>query len=90
MNTGLGAVAVDITQSRASGLKNSATGIDEHMQGQSYRATYSKLLPETRTNFTLAAYRFSSDGYLSFGDFAGRAVARRPRLTRREPARSGW
>ncbi|HHQ4312695.1 TPA: fimbria/pilus outer membrane usher protein [Serratia fonticola] len=70
LNTRLGAVAVDITQSRASGLKNNATGIDEHMQGQSYRATYSKLLPETRTNMTLAAYRFSSDGYLSFGDFA--------------------
>lgn len=70
LNTGLGALAVDITQSRATGLKGNASGIDEQMQGQSYRATYSKLLPETRTNFTLAAYRFSSDGYLSFGDFA--------------------
>ncbi|CAI1542241.1 Heat shock protein E [Serratia fonticola] len=70
LNTGIGALALDLTQSRASGLKSNAFGIDEHMQGQSYRATYSKLLPETRTNFTLAAYRFSSEGYLSFGDFA--------------------
>ena len=70
LNTGLGALALDITQSRATGLKSGPNGIDEHMQGQSYRATYSKLLPETRTNMTLAAYRFSSEGYLSLGDFA--------------------
>ncbi|WP_447889091.1 fimbria/pilus outer membrane usher protein [Serratia fonticola] len=70
LNTGIGAFALDLTQSWASGLKGNATGIDEHMQGQSYRATYSKLLYETRTNFTLAAYRFSSEGYLSFSDFA--------------------
>ncbi|AHG18670.1 pilus assembly protein PapC [Chania multitudinisentens RB-25] len=70
LNTGFGALAVDITQSWAKGLRSNTSGIDDHMQGQSYRATYSKLLPETRTNFTLAAYRFSSDGYLSFGDFA--------------------
>ncbi|MFC0226908.1 fimbria/pilus outer membrane usher protein [Serratia aquatilis] len=69
-NTPVGALALDITQSRATGLNANGSGIDEQMQGQSYRATYSKLLPETRTNFTLAAYRFSSDGYLSFGDFA--------------------
>ncbi|WP_025122010.1 MULTISPECIES: fimbria/pilus outer membrane usher protein, partial [unclassified Serratia (in: enterobacteria)] len=70
VHTGVGAFALDLTQSWATGLKGNATGIDDHMQGQSYRATYSKLLPETRTNFTLAAYRFSSEGYLSFGDFA--------------------
>ena len=68
-NTPLGALAVDVTQSRATGLQTNASGIDDPMQGQSYRATYSKLLSETGTNLTLAAYRFSSDGYLSFGDF---------------------
>ncbi|HHQ4314277.1 TPA: fimbria/pilus outer membrane usher protein [Serratia fonticola] len=70
LNTGIGAFALDLTQSWATGLKGNSTGIDEHMQGQSYRATYSKLLYETRTNFTLAAYRFSSEGYLNFSDFA--------------------
>ncbi len=69
-NTPLGALAMDVTQSRATDLKANASGIDEYMIGHSYRATYSKLLPETNTNLTLAAYRFSSDGYLSFGDFA--------------------
>lgn len=69
-NTDFGALALDVTQSRATGLKSNSAGIDGQMQGQSYRATYSKILPETSTNFTLAATRFSSEGYLSFGDFA--------------------
>ncbi|MFC0226904.1 fimbria/pilus outer membrane usher protein [Serratia aquatilis] len=77
-NTPVGALALDITQSRATGLKANGSGIDEQMQGQSYRATYSTLLPETRTNFTLAAYRFSSEGYLSFADFAQAHSTRAP------------
>src|SRR5690606_723893 len=40
------------------------------LTGQSYRISYSKLLDSTRTNFSLAAYRFSSEEFLSFGDFA--------------------
>ena len=70
LNTRLGALAVDLTQSWATGLQANDSGINDRMQGQSYRATYSKMLPETKTNLTLAAYRFSSEGYLSFGDFA--------------------
>ena len=30
----------------------------------------SKLIEPTATNFSLAAYRFSSEGYLDFGEFA--------------------
>jgi outer membrane usher protein len=39
---------------------------DEKKQGVSYRATYSKKVAQTDTNFTLAAYRFSSSGYYSY------------------------
>jgi outer membrane usher protein len=38
--------------------------------GRSVRLSYSKLLEPTSTNFSVMAYRFSSEGYLGFGDFA--------------------
>src|SRR5690606_4701374 len=31
--------------------------------GQSYRLSYSKFIPRTGTNLTLATYRFSTQGY---------------------------
>jgi len=40
------------------------------MSGQSYRLTYSQDLPSTNTNITLAAYRYSTQGYLSLRDAA--------------------
>ena len=55
----IGAISLDITGSQTK------YG-DEKKQGVSYRATYSKRVSETNTNFTLAAYRFSSSGYYSF------------------------
>ena len=67
INTPLGALALDVTQSWASGLPYS--GADSDMQGQSYRVTYSKLIEATRTNFTVAAYRFSTAGFLELGDY---------------------
>ncbi|MFI8482759.1 fimbria/pilus outer membrane usher protein [Pseudomonas sp. NPDC078700] len=71
--TPVGAVAFDATFSRAEGLPvRDADGavLKDDMVGQSYRISYSKLLNATRTNFSLAAYRFSSEDFLSFGDFA--------------------
>ncbi|MDF3931444.1 fimbria/pilus outer membrane usher protein [Pseudomonas citronellolis] len=65
-----GAVALDITQSRANGLEP-REGLGRSASGQSYRLSYSKLLEPTRTNLAVAAYRFSSEGYLGFADFAG-------------------
>ncbi|WP_158021050.1 fimbria/pilus outer membrane usher protein [Chromobacterium sphagni] len=67
INTPLGALALDVTQSWASQLPFNASGSD--MQGQSYRVTYSKLLEATRTNFTVAAYRFSTAGFLELSDY---------------------
>lgn len=69
-STPFGALALDVTQSRASGLEQSAGALDSTMNGRSYRLTYSKLLDATQTNFTVAAYRFSSEGYLNFNDYA--------------------
>ncbi|MCY1401582.1 Outer membrane usher protein HtrE [compost metagenome] len=68
--TSVGALAADVTLSRASHLPTDQAGIKNSMQGQSYRLTYSKLLETTGTNMTLAAYRFNSEDYLSLRDFA--------------------
>lgn len=70
--TPIGAVALDATFSRAKDLPTEASQLsgDGNMTGQSYRISYSKLLDVSRTNFSLAAYRFSSEEFLSFGDFA--------------------
>lgn len=55
----IGAISLDITGAQTK------YG-DEKKQGVSYRATYSKKVAQTDTNFTLAAYRFSSSGYYSY------------------------
>ncbi|WP_342316333.1 fimbria/pilus outer membrane usher protein [Lysobacter sp. FW306-1B-D06B] len=57
-NTPFGAVSADISHSRAS--FHEAGG---PVNGNSVRVTYSKNIPETHTNFALAAYRYSSRGY---------------------------
>lgn len=69
-STPWGALALDVTESRAHDLAHTHEGINATMQGRSYRLTYSKLLDATQTNVTVAAYRFSSKGYLNFSDFA--------------------
>lgn len=74
LNTPLGAVGVDITQSQATPVSG------KRMAGTSTRVSYSKLIDETATNFSIAAYRYSTGGYLSLND----AVQ-----VRDEPKRSG-
>ncbi|UTH74785.1 fimbria/pilus outer membrane usher protein [Chromobacterium sp. IIBBL 290-4] len=68
INTAYGALALDVTQSWAGALPESL-GL-QTMQGQSYRLSFSKLMEKTRTNFTVAAYRFSTANYLEFQDYA--------------------
>lgn len=60
MNTPLGALSVDLTQetTQLGGRLGSASG-------RSVKVAYSKLLSESRTNFTLAAYRYSSSRYMT-------------------------
>lgn len=68
--TPIGAVSFDVTQARTHlGLNENLKGVyetDETSSGQSYRVSYSKLINETNSNISLAAYRFSTDGYMDF------------------------
>ncbi|KPC54613.1 fimbria/pilus outer membrane usher protein [Amantichitinum ursilacus] len=60
-NTRWGALALDGTQSRT-------TLPGEVAEGSSWRASYSKTLPGTHTDLTLAAYRYNTAGYYSLRD----------------------
>ncbi|AMN81731.1 fimbria/pilus outer membrane usher protein [Pseudomonas azotoformans] len=60
-NTALGAVSLDVTHS-------SSKAQGQTTQGSSVRALYAKTFAGTDTNFTLAAYRYSTEGYRSFSD----------------------
>ncbi|MXN74338.1 fimbria/pilus outer membrane usher protein [Burkholderia sp. 4701] len=60
LNTPLGALALDV-----SGASTSAHG--QRLHGTSVRVTYSKTIASTNSNLSVAAYRFSSSGYLDFG-----------------------
>lgn len=60
LSTPIGAVALDVTHAQ--------TGLDSGTQtGQSLRLSYSRNFLSTGSNFSVAALRFSSDGYLDFG-----------------------
>ncbi|WP_114195752.1 fimbria/pilus outer membrane usher protein [Edaphovirga cremea] len=68
IGTPIGAVAFDATQARMH-LGKSTDGPNRHdaaMSGQSYQISYSKMITETNSNLSLAAYRFSTDGYMDF------------------------
>lgn len=62
LNTSFGAFGVDITHANAQLYNQPA------QTGQSTRVSYSKLLAPTDTNIAVAAYRYSSSGYLDFQD----------------------
>lgn len=63
INTIIGGFSIDLTRAR------SKLGSDEGTKwGNSYRAAYSKFIDQTNTNMTLAAYRYSSEGYYSLRD----------------------
>ncbi|WP_041119073.1 fimbria/pilus outer membrane usher protein [Pseudomonas protegens] len=55
-NTTIGAVSLDLTHSMSSTFGKTITG-------NSLRALYAKTFTGTDTNFTLAAYRYSTEGY---------------------------
>ncbi|WP_234819043.1 fimbria/pilus outer membrane usher protein [Cupriavidus metallidurans] len=62
MSTEFGAIGLDVT--------HASTHLTEepNRDGQSIRISYSKLVAPTNTNLTLAAYRYSTRGYLGFSD----------------------
>lgn len=60
-NTLIGAVSLDVTQS-------SSRSREERRQGQSVRVLYAKTFANTDTDFMLAAYRYSTEGYRTLSD----------------------
>ncbi|MGC4007554.1 MAG: fimbria/pilus outer membrane usher protein [Pseudomonas sp.] len=61
INTEYGAFGADLTQS--------ATDLDgRKFAGRSLRISYNKVLQSTGTHFTVAAYRYSTDGYFGLND----------------------
>jgi len=62
LNTEVGAFSASVTQSHAK------VSDQDTRSGQSYRADYSKLLRDSGTNLSLAAYRYSSSGFLRLQD----------------------
>lgn len=69
-NTRFGAFSLDGTHADARKISTNIFNSKSSSSGQSYRVSYSKLLSPTDTNITLAAYKFTSKGYLNFNDFA--------------------
>ncbi|MGL4888531.1 MAG: fimbria/pilus outer membrane usher protein [Aeromonas veronii] len=61
VNTIVGAVAFDVSHSVASTNKKKYTG-------QSYRAAYSRQFVNTGTDFTLAAYKYATEDFLTFNE----------------------
>ncbi|RPV99693.1 usher protein [Pseudomonas aeruginosa] len=64
LNTPVGGFSGDVT------LARTEVPGDGHLNGSSYRLAYSKNLPNTGTNFSLLAYRYSTGGYLGLRDAA--------------------
>ncbi|MBZ7306595.1 fimbria/pilus outer membrane usher protein [Klebsiella oxytoca] len=62
VSTPVGAFSADVTQARVH-LKTTEKPSNS---GQSYQVSYSKYLPETDSNLTIAAYRFSTSGYYDY------------------------
>lgn len=72
LNTRMGALSVDATTARTK-IPGVAT-----FKGRSYRLAYSKILPVTDTSISVAAYRYSTHGYLGLNDaMLARDYARR-------------
>ena len=60
LNSRLGGLSLDLTQSRSRKLAGSTD------QGQSVRLLYAKTLTGTGTTLTMAGYRYSTEGYRTF------------------------
>lgn len=67
-NTRIGAFSGDVTFSDTR-LSSDLPGFGNRMSGQSYRLGYSRTF-NSATSFSLAAYRYSTEGYLSFSEAA--------------------
>ncbi|EOY8407214.1 fimbria/pilus outer membrane usher protein [Enterobacter asburiae] len=70
VGTPIGAISFDVTQSYVqlgnTGASQDKRSANSSLSGQSYQMSYSKLINETNSNFSLAAYRYSTSGYMDF------------------------
>ncbi|AZC29463.1 Outer membrane usher protein FIMD [Pseudomonas chlororaphis subsp. piscium] len=62
LNTDVGGFAFDVTQAKTNVPRRG------RLKGTSLRLSYSKNLPNSGTNFSLLAYRYSTSGYLGLHD----------------------
>lgn len=62
LSTAIGAFSADVTQA-STHLRSDP---NERISGESYKLGYSKFLPETKSNLSIAAYRFTSEGFMDF------------------------
>ncbi|WP_354292735.1 fimbria/pilus outer membrane usher protein [Paramixta manurensis] len=62
VDTPVGAVSFDVTKARAHINTNAHGG--NSTSGESYKVGFNKLINQTNSNISLAAYRFSTEGYL--------------------------
>lgn len=69
VNTGLGAVSLDVTQSLSRQR-------EQRYSGQSLRVRYANTLDLTNTTLAVAGYRYSTDQYLTFDDHIDALQAR--------------
>ncbi|MDN8541614.1 fimbria/pilus outer membrane usher protein [Erwinia sp. BC051422] len=65
LGTEIGAFALDATQARTY-LGGTAEDTTTSMSGQSFQLSYSKTVSATSSKVSLAAYRFSTSGYMGF------------------------
>ncbi len=61
-NLPIGAVSIDMSHAQSRFDHNAS------LTGQSYKVSYSRYFTQTSTNFSLAAYRYSTKDYLTFSD----------------------
>ncbi|HEF4761174.1 TPA: fimbrial biogenesis outer membrane usher protein [Pseudomonas putida] len=75
LNTALGAISFDVTESRS-------TTPQGRNSGKSLRFLYSKILNLTGTRFTLGGYRYSTQGYRTFSEHVEDDVSNTPEQVR--------
>lgn len=68
LNTPFGAIGLDATHAQAR-QSNGQTS-----RGQSFRVNYQRSIAQTGTNFGLAAYRYSTEGYYTLNDASSLVV----------------
>ncbi|WP_163495005.1 fimbria/pilus outer membrane usher protein, partial [Escherichia coli] len=68
-------LSFDASQSRADIKETPTSEHTSSSEGQSYRVRFSKDIPQTGTNFSVAGYRYSTHGYYSLQNFIDRSNA---------------